>query len=124
MPRKLIYSLFIIVLAICVVVISLFNIAGNVRTVFLFCFLLFCPGMAILGLFNINDILAEWVLSVTLSLTLSMILSEGMILAHVWRPYTELGILIGVSLLGSTWQMMSVLNNYIKRQKGYVSIRQ
>jgi uncharacterized membrane protein len=110
--------------AICAGVVTWGKVNGDIRSIILFGFVLFCPGMSFVHLLQIKDHLAEFVLSITLSLTLSTILAEVMILARLWHPSTELGVLIGLSLLGSVFQVKAVLQAQRARPKAYVSLHQ
>ena len=71
-------------------------------------FLLVCPGMAVVRIFDLQDSLLEWVLSIALSISLAGIISTIQIYTHTWSPTAGLGILIGVTLGGVVVQ--STLN--------------
>ena len=76
-----------------------------VRSIFVFWFFLICPGLAIVGVLDIQDRLAEAVVAIGLSLALDTGVAIVMVLARIWSPDAGLGVLIGISLLGAAAQM-------------------
>jgi hypothetical protein len=71
-------------------------------------FLLVCPGKAIVRIFEVNDALLEWVLSLALSVSLAGIIVTVQIYTRSWSPTVALFILVGVTLAGVAVQ--STLN--------------
>ncbi len=69
-------------------------------------FLLVCPGMAVVRIFDVQESLLEWVLSIALSISLAGIISTIQIYTHTWSPADGLGILIGLTLGGVVVQSM------------------
>lgn len=69
-------------------------------------FLLVCPGMAVVRIFDVQEPLLEWVLSIALSISLAGIISTIQIYTHTWSPANALGILIGLTLGGVAVQSM------------------
>ncbi len=122
MSKNLTRPITILILAIFAGIVAWGNIPGDIRIILLFAFTLICPGMALVGLLNIKDRLAEIMLSIALSLTLSTILAEAMILTRFWRPFLGLAMLIGISLLGVALQFRSVLRLQKTRSKVHVSL--
>ncbi len=51
-----------------------------------FAYLLICPGMAIVRLLNLKNHLMEWVLAIGASITIDLLLSEIMVITHLWSP--------------------------------------
>jgi hypothetical protein len=56
------------------------------RTFIAFAYLLICPGMAFVQLLDLPNYLMEWVLAVAASISIDLILSEIMVLTHLWSP--------------------------------------
>lgn len=78
---------------------------GGLRAAAVFAFLLLCPGAALLGLVRLDR--TTWaVLSVALSLALLTLVSEAVILAGVWPLEAGFWVLVGVSVLGATAQLL------------------
>jgi uncharacterized membrane protein len=69
-------------------------------------FLLVCPGMAVVRIFDVQESLLEWVLSIALSISLAGIISTIQIYTHTWSPANGLDILIGLTLSGVVVQSM------------------
>jgi uncharacterized membrane protein len=78
---------------------------GLVRGVLALWFLLTCPGMAIVGLLEIEDRLAEVLLAVALSIAIGMLLGLAMVLGHLWSPDAAAGLLIVLTLVGAVVQV-------------------
>jgi len=64
-------------------------------------FLLVCPGMSIVQNFEVHDSLLEWVLAITVSISLSGIVSSVMVYT-TWSAFLGLWILIFITLAGAT----------------------
>lgn len=71
-----------------------------VRPLVGFWFLLVCPGMAIVRVFDVQNALLEWVLAMALSIALSGIISNIQIYTATWSPTFAMGVLIGLTLVG------------------------
>lgn len=105
MSRKLIWPTIIIFSAVLAGLLVLINWGGAFRSIFLFWFILICPGMAFVRLLQIQNVGSELVLAMALSLAVSTLLAEFMVLTKMWSPPAELAILIGISLLGAALQI-------------------
>jgi len=81
------------------------DVAQPVRAIFVFWFFLICPGLAIVGLLDIRDWLAEAVVAIGLSLAIDTGVATIMVLAKLWSPDAGLAVLIGISLLGAALQV-------------------
>lgn len=68
-------------------------------------FFLTCPGMAIVGLLDIEDRLAEILIAVALSIALGMLLSLAMAVSHAWTLAGASAVLISLSVLGAAGQV-------------------
>jgi uncharacterized membrane protein len=71
-------------------------------------FLLVCPGMAVVRIFDVQESLLEWVLSMALSICLAGMIATIQIYTHRWSPANALGILMGLTLGGVVVQ--SIIN--------------
>ena len=63
------------------------------------------PGLALVGLVDIRDRLAEVVVAVALSLALGTGVAMAMVFAKIWSPDAGLAMLIGISLIGAAIQI-------------------
>lgn len=86
-----------------------------VRAVLTIWFFLTCPGLAVVGLLDIEDSLGEMLLAVALSIAIGMLLAAGMLITHTWSPDGALAILVGLSLLGAAGQTWSAHRAGIRR---------
>jgi hypothetical protein len=75
------------------------------RTISVLWFFLICPGLALVGMLGIRDLLAEIVVAIALSVSLGTGVALVMALADVWSPDVGLAILIAVSILGAVLQI-------------------
>lgn len=78
------------------------------RPALVLAFMLVCPGMALVRLLGFKDKVTELVLAVALSLALETMLSLGMTLAEIWSFQLGLIILMIISLIGATFQIVSL----------------
>lgn len=77
---------------------------GLVRGVLALWFFLTCPGMAIVGLLEIEDLLAEALLAVALSIAIGVVVALAMVLTHTWSLAAGAAILLTFSVLGAIAQ--------------------
>jgi hypothetical protein len=56
------------------------------RLAIAFAYLILCPGMALVRLLDLPNRLMEWVLAVAASISIDLVLSEIMVLTHLWSP--------------------------------------
>lgn len=80
------------------------DLHGPVRGVLALWFFLTCPGMAMVGLLEITDPLAEVVLAIALSVAIGMLLALAMLVTHTWSPDAAMVILLTLSGLGAAAQ--------------------
>ena len=88
---------------------------GPVRAVLAIWFFLTCPGMAIVGLLDIDDRLGELLLAIALSIAIGMLLAAAMLISHTWSPNGAMTILVALSLLGATAQMRAAHSPAIRQ---------
>jgi len=69
-------------------------------------FLLVCPGLALVRLLHLDDLVSEVMLAVAFSLTLDALVASTMLYAGVWSPGGALAVLISVSIGGATLQAL------------------
>ena len=86
----------------------------SLRVLFTFWFLLVCPGMAFVRLFNFKEKLSEWVLAVGLSIVIDVIVSEIAVLNRLWSLQAMVSALVGISVTGA---LIQVLSTIIRRRK-------
>jgi hypothetical protein len=68
-------------------------------------FLAVCPGMAIIRLLQLEDVLTELTLAVAFSIALDSLVAGTMLYAGWWSPGWALGLLLGVSVIGAACQL-------------------
>ncbi len=83
------------------------------RPLITFGFVIFCPGMAVVRFMRLTEWLTELGLAVTVSLAFTMLGLEVMLYLQLWSSLTALWVLVALSGLGATLQLVVVL-----RQKG------
>ncbi|HEU0292991.1 MAG TPA: hypothetical protein VFR47_09660 [Anaerolineales bacterium] len=76
------------------------NLNTPLRPIFVLWFLLICPGMSIVRIFDVQNHLLEWVLALALSISLAGFVSGLMIYMATWSSVLGLGILIAITVLG------------------------
>lgn len=91
--------------AVAVLVVTAADIAFPLRPWLTFWFFLVCPGMAFVGLLNLNDRLTELTLAIALSLALDTIIPAIMLYAEAWVPSLSLLALASLSILGAIFQI-------------------
>jgi peptidoglycan/LPS O-acetylase OafA/YrhL len=104
-PLRRPWPLVILVSCIAVAVCNWYEVGQPMRSISVFWFFLICPGLAIVGLLDIRDRLAEAVVAIGLSLALGTGVAIIMVLAKTWSPDAGLAVLIGISLLGAALQV-------------------
>ena len=77
---------------------------GPVRPLVALWFLAVCPGMALVRLLGLRDLLAELVLAVAVSLSLETIVATALVYAGSWSPQTTLDVFAGIALAGAAAQ--------------------
>ncbi len=82
------------------------DIESPLRPVISLWFLFICPGMAIVRLVGVDEMVVELTLAVAVSLALDTLVPLVMLYAGWWSPKGSLGVLIGVSLAGATLQVI------------------
>jgi uncharacterized membrane protein len=88
--------------------VTFINLQSPVRVVITFWFLLICPGMAFVRLLRIEDRLIELTLAVALSLSLDIIVVEGMLFFNRWSAELGLGVIAFACLIGTSLQIWVV----------------
>jgi hypothetical protein len=82
------------------------DITSPLRPLMAFWFLVICPGMALVRLLRISDLMIELTLAVALSFALDAIVASVMVYAGAWSPEWGLAMLLVVSLGGATVQLL------------------
>jgi len=91
-----------------VVILFVTNLSTPLRSVLALWFLLVCPGMSIVRIFDVQAFLLEWVLAITLSISLAGAIATLMVYTATWSPALGLSILIIITIVGVIIQ--SLLN--------------
>lgn len=78
---------------------------GTFRLMAVMAYLLICPGIAFTGLLALRDPLAALILGIGLSISLDILISEALVLAHLWSPVAALLILGLLCLVGAMLQL-------------------
>jgi len=77
---------------------------GTVRAAFTLGFLGIAPGLGVMGLFRLDDLLLELSLAVALSLALETIVAMAMLLIGDWVPSTGLALVAALTAIGAIVQ--------------------
>ncbi|HEU5004408.1 MAG TPA: hypothetical protein VFW71_16745 [Actinomycetota bacterium] len=81
---------------------------GAIRGTFTLLLMGFGPGLAIMGVLRVDDMVLELSLALALSLAIDTLLAMGMILLHHWSPTNGLFLVMAVSALGCLVQASQV----------------
>ncbi len=106
MKRATVWPIVIGLSALGIGVLAGFDIDSPLRPVLSLWFLLVCTGMSFVRLLDIKDAVVELVLAIGLSIAISTLLSEILVLSEQWMPVRGLYILIGLSLVGVMLQVV------------------
>jgi uncharacterized membrane protein len=77
-----------------------------IRGVLALWFFLTCPGIAVVGLLDVEDRLGEVVCAVAVSIAIGILAALAMVLAHAWSPSaaTVVLALLSVAAAGEQWR--------------------
>lgn len=81
------------------------GIDGPIRALVAFWFLLVCPGMAIVGLFGIRDLVTRIVAAVALSLSIDCLVAMAMVYRVGWSPTGGFVVVAAISIAGAVAQL-------------------
>lgn len=81
---------------------------GIVRGTFTLLLMGFGPGLAIMGVLRVDDLVLELSLALALSLAIDTLLAMAMILLHHWTPTSGLFMVMALSALGCLVQASQV----------------
>lgn len=109
MMNKLRWPIAIIVVSLLVGILSWSHSTNVISPYLIFLFMLVIPGLAFTRLFRFNDLLTEIILAVALSIVISTILSEFMVLSHLWSPSAGFAVLVAISIYGAFLQIYKQL---------------
>lgn len=103
-----------IIIVSCLVVgfVTFLDIQSPLRAVAAFWFLLICPGMALVRLLHIEELLVELTLAIALSLSLDAVVSSVLVYTRTWSSDLSLALLIAISIGGVAFQFVT---NYRRR---------
>lgn len=97
----IIWSLIILISAGLTALVVYTRIFPPAQPLLVFWFLLVCPGMAFVRLFNLWDPVSEWGLAVALSLAIDSIIAMLMIYTGRWNPLGGLLIVLIIAIIGA-----------------------
>ncbi len=83
------------------------DLQSPIRAIVALGFLFLGPGMAFVPLLRIEDLLTELSLGVALSLSLDALVAGTMLYAGLWSPEWGLALLIVVSVVGASLQIVT-----------------
>lgn len=78
---------------------------GPVRAAFTLAFLGIGPGLAIVGILRLDDLVAEFSLALAVSLSLDTLLATGMTLFGAWAPATGVLVMAAITVGGALIQV-------------------
>ena len=102
-PRSLRYRvslLLIPLVAIAALILMLLDVDSPLRLFFVFGFQMLIPGWAFVRLLTLREPVHEFMLAILLSLSINTIVSEIMILAHIWSAQNAMIIVVLITLCG------------------------
>ncbi len=106
MTRRSIYlQVWLILFTIAVIIVTHSSAPIPLRFAMSIVFLFFCPGVAFVGLLKLQDVLTTLVLSIALSMSLSVIVSEAVLLTTGWSADQSFYILVAITLAGALLQI-------------------
>ncbi|HEX2979619.1 MAG TPA: hypothetical protein VHO48_05090, partial [Anaerolineaceae bacterium] len=97
----IIWSLIILISAVLTALVVYTRIVPPLQPPLVFWFLLVCPGMAFVRLFNLWDPISEWALAIALSLAIDSIVAMALLYAGQWNPSLGLRIVLVTAVVGA-----------------------
>ncbi|MGH2719455.1 MAG: hypothetical protein ACRDJU_12880 [Actinomycetota bacterium] len=91
---------------------------GPARIAFTLLFMGFGPGLALLGILRLDDLVLEISLAVALSIAIEMVMATGMVMVNHWAPDDEVATMALLTLIGAGAQIVQVAR--LKRRAGSV----
>lgn len=96
----------IVVGAIVIGLIAFLQVDMPFRTGITMSYLLLAPGFAYTQFINTEHFMTKLTLSVVLSMTINTIVSESLVIIHLWSMELALIIVLGICILGAGIQMI------------------
>lgn len=93
----------------------------QIRAVIVMSFLFFCPGMALVRFLRLNDIVAEWIIAVSLSFAIDAIVGGLFLYTGHWSLSGILITLLVISLMGAAGQLV-ILHPMVAQRLSALSI--
>ena len=106
MKKRIWWPVIIMASGIAVVLAMITPIPSPVRTVIAFWFLLVCPGMAFVGLLDIQEPWIRLTLAIALSIAMTAVVAEAMLFFNTWSPLLGVFILVYLSQGGVILQFV------------------
>ena len=82
------------------------DLVSPLQPILVFGFLLVCPGMAYIRLLHLRDRFTEFILAVALSLVISTLVSETLVLMRLWSSAGSLLVIVILSIAGAVLQLI------------------
>lgn len=79
------------------------------RALLVCAFLLVCPGLALVRLLNLRDLVSEFSIGIALSLALDTLVGSVMVYTRSWSPALGMVVLIAIALAASGWKIYLTL---------------
>ena len=110
-PRAWLWPAIIVVSSAAIAILTYAGVESPVRVAFAFWFLLVCPGMALVRLLRLKDVIVELTLAVALSLALDALVASALVYTGLWSSKSSLAILIAISIAGAAAQLKRAMDD-------------
>jgi hypothetical protein len=91
--------------------------AQSLRPILVLVFLCICPGMAVVRFFRLQEVVAEFVLGLSLSFCIGAFVAGIILYANVWSPANIFNILLGFSVVGAIVQLLLPFSRWLLAQR-------
>ncbi len=99
---------FLLIAATLAVTVTILAVPGGASRLWVvLVYVLVCPGLAYIRLLNISDPLAILMLGIGLSISMDILVSEALVLTHLWSPIAGIIILGMLCLFGALLQLVA-----------------
>ncbi|HVV11404.1 hypothetical protein [Amycolatopsis sp.] len=104
-------------LAVCflTVVLILTNLTTPLRTLLVLVFVCTAPGWALISYVNVRHVSVTWISAVGLSVSISLVLAQMLVLTHAWHPEAAV---VGMAFATAALLVHHVLRSKPPRQAG------
>lgn len=81
---------------------------GPLRVAFTLLFMGFGPGLSMIGLLRLDDLVLDISLALALSIGLEMVMATGMVMVNHWEPNDEVLAMAALAAIGAAVQVAQV----------------